>query len=223
MINWPIEEIGNNSQECRTRGQFYSSETLQYMETNAFQNKKIMHHSRASHYFGWHDNTDGQNNGSLTTLQSQTDTNDEAIQDKLVTHQVNQLLKCARMFLLHLDDLLPCLEVGEFVIPFCHILLVSEKLSSSFSIYDVVRVWKVRKVSQGEFITSQVLILGEYFFINIKDLLQFILIFSNNSRVLTNAQMTEMRNECQLKDKCRARRAKVLSFRLKPLFYWCPF
>jgi hypothetical protein len=54
-------------------------------------------------------------------------------------------------------------------------------------------------------------------------LLQFILIFSNNSRVLSNAQMTEMRNECQLKDKCRAWRTKVLSFCLKPLFYWCPF
>jgi hypothetical protein len=123
------------------------------------------------------------------------------------------------MFLLHLDNLLPCLELGEFVIPFCHILLVSEELSSPFSIHDVVRVWKVRKVSQGEFITSQVLILGEYFVINIKDLLQFILIFSNNSRVLTNAQMTEMRNKCQLKDKCRTGRAKVLSFCLKPLFY----
>lgn len=100
------------------------------------------------------------------------------------------------MFLLHLDNLLPRLELREFVIPLCHILLVSEELSSSFRIYDVMRVWKVRKVSQSEFITSQVLVLGEYFIINIEDLLQFILIFSNNSRVLTNAQMTEMRNKC---------------------------
>lgn len=151
---------------------------------------------------------------------SQTNTDDEAI---LTTPQDKPLLERTRMFLLHLDDLHPCLALREPVMPFRHILLVGEELPSSLGVYDVVRVRKVRQVGQGELITSQVLVLGEYFVVNIKNLLQSVLVFSNNIRVLTNAQVTEVRNERQLKHKRRAGRAKVLGFCLEPLFYRCPF
>ena len=117
---------------------------------------------------------------------SQTDTNNEAIQDTFTARQIKPSLECTWMLLLHLDNLRPCLTLRDFVIPLCHILLVSEELPSSLSIYDIMRVWKVRNVGQGEFIASQVFILREYFILNIEDLLQLILIFSNNSMVLTN-------------------------------------
>lgn len=198
------------------------------MDVNAFQNKMIIHHCTAPYYFGWHDNTDGWNNGitkEYCTIEGRlTQTMKPLkINSSILAHKIKPLLECTGMLLLHLGDLRPCLALWNFFVPLCHVLLVSEELPSSLSIHDIMWVWKVRKVSQGEFIASQVFILWEYFIINIEDLLQFILIFSNNSIVLTNAQMAEMRNECQLKDKCRAGRAEVLSFCLKPLFYWCPF
>lgn len=127
------------------------------------------------------------------------------------------------MFLLHLSDLLPRLALRELLVPFGHVLLVSEELPSSLGVHDVVRVREVGEVGQGELVASQVLVPREYLVVDIKDLLQLILVLGDHGRVLTNAQVGEVRDERQLEDERGAGGPEVLSLRLKPLFYRRPF
>ena len=119
--------------------------------------------------------------------------------------------------LLHINDLLPRISVGYVIPPPGHILPLSEAVSSSVGGGDqVVRVRKVREISERELITGQETSLTKPLLVHVEHLGKLLFVLLDDPFVLLELHPW---SECQLEHQCWAGWAEALPFSLHPLIY----
>jgi hypothetical protein len=130
-------------------------------------------------------------------------------------------LERAGVLPLHLHDLPPGVAGGDLVVPPGHVLPGGEELPAPVGgVDDVVGVWQVGEVGQGEVVAGEVLVLGEDVVVDAQHAVQLLLVLRDAG--LVGPHVLEVRRERQLERQLRARRVEALRLRLQPLLYGRP-